>query len=168
MNVNIGPKNVLEIDGARLVWRNFAGRPDQFNRNGDRNFAVIIPNQEIADKMINHTNKYGVGWNVKIRDPREEGDQPFMFLKVKVKFTDFGPNVYLKSGNNTRMLDESTIDLLDKINIASVDLDIRPYDDMGREGPFRAAYLKSIWVTQDVDRFQSRYAEEEFPGEEPF
>lgn len=165
MNVSFGPKDVLQIDGARLIFQNFSGRSDQYNRNGDRNFAVIIPNQEIADKLMNRKNKFGVGWNVKIRAPREEGDQPFMFLKVKVKFTDFGPDVYLKSGDNTRMLDEDTIDLLDKIEIASVDLDIRPYDDMGREGPFRAAYLKAIWVTQAVDRFKERFAEEEYPEE---
>ena len=165
MNVSFGPRDVLQIDGARLVFKNFSGRKDQYNRNGDRTFAVVIPDQETADKMINRKNKFGVGWNVKIRAPREEGDQPFMFMNVRVKFTDFGPDVYLKSGNNTRMLDEDTIGLLDQIDIESVDLDIRPYDDMGREGPFRAAYLRSIWVTQSVDRFKERLAEEEYPEE---
>ena len=55
--------------------------------------------------------------------------------------------------------------MLDNIDILSVDLDIRPFDwDVnGKTG--RTAYLQSICVTQDVDRFEQRFAEEEFPEE---
>ena len=96
---------------------------------------------------------------------KDEGDMPFMHLPVKVKFNDRGPAVYLKSGGNMRKLDESTVGLLDNVDILSVDLDIRPYDwDVnGKSG--RTAYLQSICVTQDVDRFAQRFAEEEFPEE---
>jgi hypothetical protein len=98
---------------------------------------------------------------VKIRPPKEEGDIPFMYLPVKVKFNERGPKVYLKAGNRTVMLNEDTIDCLDDIDIESVDLDIRPYDDEMRGNAFRSAYLQSIWVYQDLsrDRFAARFAE---------
>ena len=62
-------------------------------------------------------------------------------------------------------LTEETIGMLDDIDIKSVDMDIRPYDDEGRFGPFRSAYLQAIFVTQEIDRFAARFAEEESPEE---
>ena len=40
-------------------------------------------------------------------------------------------------------------------------LDIRPYDDVINGKPFRAAYLQSMCVTQNVDRFAARYSRAE-------
>ena len=166
MHINFRERNIVEINDARIIFRNFEGRGDKFNREGDRNFAVVIPNKEIADALINDVNEYGVGWNVKINEPREEGDDPFIFLKVKVpKFTNRGPAIYLKTGDKLNRLDEETVGMLDDIDIASVDMDIRPYDDVVSGRPFRAAYLVSICITQNIDRFAARYAAEEHPEE---
>lgn len=160
MNLTFAPNGILQIDDARITYRNFAGRADKYNREGDRNFTLIIPDQDICDALLNDTNEYGVGWNIKIKAPREEGDNPFMTLKVKVKFNGRGPAVYLKTGDKVNKLDEATVGILDEIKIASVDLDIRPYDDIVSSKPFRAAYLHSIHVTQGItDRFAERYAE---------
>ena len=147
MRITYAPRDILQIDDARIIYRNFAGRGDKYNREGDRNFAVVIPDEEMADELTN------LGWNVKIKPPREDGDTPFMFLPVKVKFNDRGPNVYLKTGNVQNRLDEESVGLLDNIDIIGVDLDIRPFDwDVnGKMG--RTAYLQSIRVVQDVDRF---------------
>lgn len=161
-------KGFLQIDEARIVWRNFSGAPSKYNREGDRNFALVIPNEEIADALANDKNQYGVGWNVKVRPPRNEDEDPFRFLPVKVKFNDKGPNIYLKTGNRMNRLDEESVACLDDVEIANVDLDIRPHDSEVNGKPFRSAYLKSICVTQNIDRFAARYAEEEYPGEEPF
>ena len=165
MNLTFGPKGILQIDDARIIFRNFSGRPDKYNREGDRNFAMVIPDQEIAEALQNDTNEYGVGWNVKIKAPREEGETPLMYLPVKVKFNSRGPRVHLISGDRRIQLDDATISCLDNIDIAHVDLDIRPYDDEGNYGPFRAAYLYAMEVVQEVDRFTARYASEEFPEE---
>ena len=156
MHITFAPNNILQIDDARIIFRNFSGAPSKFNREGDRNFAVIIPEQEIADALI------AEGWNVKIKPPREDGDTPFMYLPVKIKFNDRGPRVYLKSGSNIIRLDEEPISCLDNVDIISVDLDIRPYDwnVNGMEG--RTAYLQSIQVTQEVDRFYDQYEKQNF------
>ena len=147
MRITYAPRDILQIDDARIIYRNFAVRGDKYNREGDRNFAVVIPDEDMANDLTK------LGWNVKIKPPREDGDTPFMFLPVKVKFNDRGPNVYLKTGNVQNRLDEESVGLLDNIDIIGVDLDIRPFDwDVnGKMG--RTAYLQSIRVVQDVDRF---------------
>lgn len=170
MHVNFttaGPdkRRLLQIDDARIIYRNFSGTGSKYNRDGDRNFALVIPNEEIKDALVNDVNEYGVGWNVKIRAPRDTDDAPFMFMPVKVKFNDRGPAVYLKTGDKINRLDEESIECLDYITISNVDLDIRPYDDMFNGRAFRSAYLQAIHVTQEVDRFAARLSEDEYPEE---
>ena len=89
MKVTFAPKGILQIDDARIIYRNFSGEGSKFNREGDRNFSLIIDDPAIADELV------AQGWNVKIKQPREEGDDPFITLPIKVKFNDRGPNIYL-------------------------------------------------------------------------
>ena len=161
MELTFAPRGVLQIDNARIIFRNFRGEGSKFNKEGDRNFALLIPDEELAEKLQNDTNLYGAGWNVKIKPPKEEGDTPFIYLPIKVKFNSRGPVVYLQSGENRIRLDEESISMLDEIDIINVDLDIRPYDDIINSKPFRAAYLQSMCVTQDIDRFAARFAAED-------
>lgn len=165
MKLNFGPRGVIMIDDARIIYRNFEGRGDKYNREGDRNFAVLIDDENIAKQLCEDVNDMGAPWNVKIKDPRDDGDMPFMYLPVKVKFNNRGPNVYLVSGNRRNVLGPESIGMLDQIEIDSVNLDIRPYDDMINGKAFRAAYLQSIEVHQRIDRFAAQYAEEECPEE---
>lgn len=155
MEITFAPKDILQIDDARIVYRNFSGTGSKFNREGDRNFAVVIPDQDVVDELVNR------GWNVKIKPPRDEDDTPFMFLPVKIKFNERGPKVYLQSGDKMVELDEESIDCLDDVDILSVDLDIRPYDweVNGKQG--RTAYLQSIHVVQEIDRFAARMQQAE-------
>lgn len=161
MELTFAPRGILQVDDARIIFRNFAGLGDKFNREGDRNFALVIPSEDIANQLI------AEGWNVKVKPPKEEGDDPFMYLPVKVKFNDRGPNVYLTTGKNQVKLEEEDIHTLDRVDILSVDLDIRPYDwDVnGKQG--RTAYLQAMQVTQRIsDRFaRAEEVEEELPFE---
>lgn len=162
MKITFGPRGILEIEDARIIYRNFSGAAGKYNREGDRNFLLVITDEDIKDQLVKD------GWNVKIKPPREEGDTPLMYLPVKVKFNDRGPIVYLITGRKKNQLDEETVDILDKIDIACIDMVIRPFDweVNGKEG--RAAYLQKIYVTQEVDRFAEKYAEEESPSETPW
>lgn len=162
MQLTFGPNGTLIVDDARIAYRNFEGRAFKFNREGDRNFALILPDQDTVDTLIADRNEYGAAWNVKVTPSRDEGDVPFMFLPVKVKFNEWGPKVYLKSGDSVLQLDEETVSMLDDIEISSVDMEIAPSDSIVNGKPYRAAYLRSIWVTQYIrndDRFAKRFAE---------
>lgn len=163
MNVCFAPKDILQIDDARIIFKNFEGRGDKFNREGDRNFSLLIEDPDTADALADR------GWNVKIKPGRDEDEEPFMRLPVKVKFTEYGPNVYLRTGDRVNKLDEESIGCLDNIDIASVSMDIRPYDweVNGRTG--RTAYLQSMEVVQRIDRFAARYGGNDIDSEKlPF
>lgn len=151
---------IVQIDNCQIIFKNFSGKPSQFNREGDRNFAIFIDDKEVSDALIDK------GWNVKIKPPREEGDDEFRYLPVKIKFNEHGPHVYLKSGRKKVKLDEESVSCLDNVYISNVNLDIRAYDweVNGKSG--RAAYLQSIEVTQDLSA--DRFAEEEAPEEMPW
>lgn len=159
MELTFAPRDILQVNDTRIIYRNFRGEGSKFNREGDRNFVMIIPTQDLADKLINR------GWNVKIKEPREEGEEPFMYLPIKVKFNDRGPQIYLVTGDRTNRLDEDVVSMLDDIDIRSVDLDIRPYDWEVNGKTGRTAYLQAMEVTQEIDRFAARMAEEEHPEE---
>ena len=150
--------NILEIEDARIIFRNFSGTANKFNREGDRNFAVIIPDQEICDALVD------AGWNVKIKPPRDVDESPFMYLPVKIKFNNRGPSAYILSGNATpTRLNEDTIDMLDEVDISSVNMDLRPYDWEVNGKTGRSAYLQAIEVIQNIDRFGAKYEANELP-----
>lgn len=160
MKIRFKQRGVLEIDDARIIYRNFRGEASKFNRAGDKNFAVVIDDQEHADILIDD------GWNVKIKPPREDGDTPFMTLPVKVKFNKNGPAVYLETNGIRNKLDEESVACLDDIDIESVSLDIRPYDWVIQEGTphekkGRSAYLQAILVVQKINRFAASYNEDD-------
>ena len=192
MEITFAPKDILQIDDARIVFRNFRGEATKYNNEGNRNFALIIPSRDLTGYEVNSFLEIykdaklvkgeepvltyegneivtiedaltALGWNVKIKPPRDEDDDPFMYLQVKVKFNDRGPIIYLQTGNAVNKLKEETVGSLDKIDIVSVDMDIRPYDWVLQEGTpneksGRAAYLQSMNVVQEIDRFAERYA----------
>lgn len=154
MKINFNDKGIAEIEDARIIYRNFTGVGSKYNREGDKNFGVIIPDQEICDALIEQ------GWNVKIKPPREDGEEPFMFLPVKIKFNERGPAIYVKSGESVTRLNEDTVGMVDDIDIVSVDLDLRPYDWEVNGKTGRTAYLQSMNIIQNIDRFGAKYVDE--------
>lgn len=165
MELRFKDRGTIEINDARIIFPNFSGAPTKFKREGgDRDFQLVIPNQEMADMLM------AEGYNVTIKAPEDPDAEPYRKLKVKVNFNGYRPpSIYVESGRAKRKLTEETVGELDRMSIRSVDLDIRPYDwtnPAGQSG--RTAYLESLYAVQDVDRFADRFAEEEYPEEMPF
>lgn len=159
MEITFLKDDSFQVDSTRIIFRNFSGAPSQYNREGDRNFAMVIPNEDIANQLTER------GYNVKVKPPKDEEDTPLMYLPVKVKFNARGPRIYLRTGDAHNLIDEEMVGMLDEIDIQSVNMDIRPYNWEFRGGSGRAAYLSAMEVTQNIDRFAARYAEEESPEE---
>jgi hypothetical protein len=69
---------------------------------------------------------------------------------------------YNREGNR---LDEESLSILDDVDMLKVDIDINPfnYDVNGKTGI--SAYLIGMCITQNVNRFEQRFAEEEAPEE---
>lgn len=165
MKLNFLAKRQVEFEDAKIIWRNFEGKAGEFNDEGEREFHIVIPDMEMAQQLIDDVNEDGVGWNVRIRAPKIEGDMPFITLKVKVNFNDRGPKVFLESDGRKIRLTEDTIKRLDFIDIKSCDIRLNPSDRTVRGTSYRTAYLDAMWVVQEVDKYESRFAEEEYPEE---
>ena len=153
----------ISVEDAQILFRNFAGKEDQYNRAGDRNFCVIIDDPEVAQQLSDD------GWNVRVLRPRDPEDEPRHYMQVKVSFKNIPPAIWLVTKHGKTKLTEETVDSLDYADLKSVDLIINPYrwEVNGKTGV--KAYLKTGYFVINEDEFAAKYAEEEFPEEDiPF
>lgn len=147
--------NTVLMEGVRIVFRNFAGKEGQYNREGDRNFAVLLDDR-VAEEMARD------GWNVKWLKPREdaeEGETPQAYLQVSVNFKGRPPRIVLITSRGRTNLDEDSIEMLDWADIQNVDLIVRPYEWSVNGKTGIKAYLQSIYVTIEEDALERKYAE---------
>lgn len=150
----------LKIENAQVLFKNFSGRETEFNRAGERNFSVIIPDQELAEVLASQ------GWNIKTLRPKDEGDMPTPFVSVKIRFNDKGPNIYMITRAGKTRLDEASVATLDMVEFKTCDLIINPYEYHLRTGDHGiSAYLKTMYVVVEEDEFAYKYADD-FPIDE--
>jgi hypothetical protein len=145
------------VEDARIIFRNFTGKEGQYNREGDRNFAVVL-DDEIAHQMLED------GWNVRYLQPREEGELATPYIQVSVNFSNRPPRVVMLTSTARTNLGEDSVDVLDWADIQTADLIARGYEWTvnGKSGV--KAYLQSLFVTIEEDALERKYATNANPG----
>jgi len=159
----------VTIDNARIIWPNFSGAAKKFNAKGDRNCCIVLNEEDAATLKAE-------GFNVKVKDAKEEGEPPMLYLTLKCKFRNREGNMltrpsmmYMIVGKKEPVrLDEDTVGQIDFAEIENVDVKFRtaPYDFNGKQGV--TAQIMAMYVTIVPDYLAEKYADPSDEEELPF
>lgn len=141
--------NLVSIENANFIFMtNFAGDPSRSGKypSTQRQANLVIPDVNLARDLIDE------GFNIKLTKPREgeeEGFVPTYFTAIKVNYqVKYPPKIYLVAGDaEPRLLNEDTVDILDKIRVKNVDVMLnKRFTDNGN-----TLYVRTMYVEQDID-----------------
>lgn len=144
--------NTVVMENVRMIFRNFAGREGMYNREGDRNFCVLL-DHETAEAMARD------GWNVKMLSARDEDEEDQPYLQVAVNFKGKPPRIVMITSRGRTTLYEDEVEILDWADIRTTDMIIRPYEWAVNGKTGIKAYLQSIFVVIEEDALELKYAE---------
>lgn len=151
-------EGIITIEDARILYPNFNGIEKEYNREGDRNFCVVIPDPRIAESMARDN------YNVKVKEPYtpageepEEGADGQPYVQVKVNFDRRPPEIYLigETSRKKTLLTDDTVGLLDSVEIVTCDVMISPYN--WKPGKV-TAYLRKMYIVQREDALDLKWA----------
>lgn len=141
----------FKVEDAQLIFRNFSGTESDFNREGDRNFAVIL------DEKFAHALAQD-GWNVKMLKPREEGEPETPYIQIAVGYKVRPPKVVMITSAARTLIGKEMIGVLDWADIQTCDLIARAYEwNVNGKGGIKA-YLQTMFVTIEEDELERKYA----------
>ncbi len=147
----------LIIRDAEIRYQNFAGTGNSMNREGDRNFKVLIDDEELANQLSED------GWYISIK---KNSDPAVYQLKVHVSYRYTPPHIVKYKNGKGIEVTEDTVHRLDNLTITRADLDITPaYNKKtpGNEG--LTAYLSDGRFTIQP-RYLEQYYTDDVPTEE--
>lgn len=146
------PRMQFIIEDAEVLYRNFTGKENEYNRKGRRNFHIILTDEQ-AKQLAED------GWAVKFPKPGEE-DEKNPTIKITLGYSQEPyPSVITINSKDVRTpLDEETISTLDSVDIDRVDVICNSYNWDTPTGTGIAAYLKTMYVHLDEDFLQMKYA----------
>ena len=145
--------NKILFEDADIIFRNFKGEEGQYNRGGDRNFAVLINDPKVVEALLDD------GWNVKFLKPQDDDGEEQAYLQVSVNFKGRPPMIYMISSKGKEQLSEDIVELLDYVDIRTVDMILNPYNwnVNGKSGV--KAYLEKLFVTIEEDALDRKYSD---------
>jgi hypothetical protein len=146
---------LVKMEGVTIIFRNFTGKEGKYNKEGNKNFAVLL-DEETAQAMA--ADEWNVKWLKPREDDEEEIEQPYLPVEVEYKKGRPPMVAMITSRGRTNLNEDSIVDL-DNVDILNVDMIVRAYhwEVNGKEGV--KAYLKTMFVTIEEDELEKKYAE---------
>lgn len=148
----------ITMEEVQLIWTNFAGREEKYNKKGDRNFTVIL-DPELGQHMLD------LGWNVKVKEPRDEYEEPMFSIKVSVGFEFFPPKIVVLTKRSKTVMTEEFLWTIDDADIRMVDLTIRAHHWNVNGNVGVKAWCKTMYIILNEDYLDEKY--ENWLGETP-
>lgn len=149
---NVG---TITIENTRLAYRNFTGKESTYNREGDRNTCVVIPDPEVAQLLQQD------GWNVKYFKDDEEGNPGEPYIQAKLNYSKGRPpkvTLLTDRGGRTH-LGEDEVDILDWADVITVDVILRPYEWARNGSTGISAYVQTMYVTIEENELDAKYSD---------
>lgn len=144
------------LENVQLAFRNFSGTAGRYNREGDRNTMLVLP-EDVAMEL------HEAGWNIKMKTYEESGETVYR-IKAKVNFNSRRPPKIVAVSAQTGkqlILDANNIGILDSLDVISVDVILSPYQWNIENMRGITAYVKTMYALYEEDPFQSKYDTEE-------
>lgn len=151
---------LLSLEDHEITFCNFSGREvkinnNTINREGNRNFSVILDDEE-ADRLIDE------GWNVRVKEFDDGSRRNTLPIAVRFDIKRFKPRVVMVTPKGDRfkktLMTEDLVGELDSVEIVSADLIINPsrwHNAVGNSGI--KAYLKTGYFVVEPDEFEDKY-----------
>lgn len=179
-------RQLLVIENAELIHKNFQGKETDFNREGNRNFGVVIEDGHMAKQMAMD------GWNIKAKIKKEVGNFgsvhllswgdgevelsainrdtgisessilfPFedviFWLTVDANFGKYPPECFLVSGRNKIPMGPDEVHKFDSARILNADVEISPSRWEVNGKSGIKAYLNRIFIEVVPNRLDEKY-----------
>lgn len=148
----------ITLRNYEITFKNFSGRETQYNRAGNRNFAIVL-DDETADQLI------ADGWNVRVKEYDDGSRRNTLTVAVRFDIDRFRPTVVMVTPNGKyfkrRPLNEDTVGELDAARVASANVTLNPspwHNSMGNSGI--KAYLTTGYFVVEKDEFEDEFPEE--------
>lgn len=150
------------VEEARIGFKNFAGEVGPYNKDGKKDFALMIDNDELLNDLVEQ------GYNVKYPkpnpeiNPEEDTRSPYLMIKVDRQVSPLVIKVDVNGAelSRQRVPNEET-GMLDWLSPKTIDLVVRPYDysDSGfTNGTGISAWLNEIVYVVEVSPLEAKYA----------
>ena len=140
--------SIKDSDIQTLLFRNFRGAPDRFNRDGGKRSFTVVLTEDKARELEDE------GFNIKWKEFDDGAVEPR--LKVMVRFDNVPPKIMIGTDPQRMVtLSEEDVGQLDNAELETVDLIVNPYRFEDR----CTAYLQTGYFVIAPDAFSDKYSE---------
>lgn len=155
--MTFGTKNgrdVINFKDVSIISRNFRGEKGEYNRDGARNFCIVLTPDEANELAAR-------GFRPRIKPSRNNPDEVYCFIPVTVSYLNYPPEIYRVVGKKMTLMKESTVGVLDSSDIVKVDCTVncRYWEVNGTRGI--KLYVTVMYVTVEENAFANQYADYE-------